>query len=70
MGTGEYAAVDFQHVARGVYRTNLPPIPAAGIEYYVEVTTRDGQQLMFPATAPRLDQTIMALSQGSESGEL
>jgi len=61
MGTGEYSVADLQHVARGVYSAALPPIPVAGIEYYIKVTTDDGQQLVFPATAPRLNQTVVAL---------
>jgi len=63
----EYAAVDFQHVARGIYTAALPPVRAAGIEYYIEVTTGEGQQLMFPPTAPRLNQTVAALPQASGS---
>ena len=54
MGTGEYTVADVQHVARGVYAAALPPLPAAGIEYYIAVTTDDGQQLVFPATAPNV----------------
>ena len=67
MGTGEYAVVDFQHVARGVHTVNLPPISSAGLEYYVKVTTGDGQQLVFPPTAPQLNQTIVALPQSPRS---
>ncbi len=66
-GTGEYAVMDLRHVARGVYSADLPPLPAAGIEYYIEVTGDDGRRLMFPPTAPRLNQTVVALSQGSGS---
>ena len=62
MGTGEYAVADFQHVARGVYSINLPPVSAAGIEYYIEATTGDGQRLVFPPTAPQLCQTVTCLS--------
>ena len=67
MGTGEYAVVDFQHVARGVHTVNLPPISSAGLEYYLEATTGDGQQLVFPPTAPQLNQTIVALPQSPRS---
>ena len=31
MGTGDYAEVDFQHVARGVHTVNLPPVSSAGL---------------------------------------
>ncbi|MCX6872266.1 MAG: hypothetical protein NTW21_00425, partial [Verrucomicrobia bacterium] len=62
MGTGEYAVADFQHVARGVYSINLPPVSAAGIEYYIEATTGDGQRLVFPLTAPQLSQTVTCMS--------
>ncbi|MCX6877211.1 MAG: hypothetical protein NTW21_25885 [Verrucomicrobia bacterium] len=65
LGTGTYAAVDFQHAARGVYTVNLPPVSAAGIEYYLEVTLATGQQLAWPATAPQLNQTVVALPPGT-----
>jgi len=70
MGTGEYSEVDFQHVARGVYTVDLPPLSSAGNEYYIEATTGDGQQLVFPPTAPRLNQTIVALPQSPRSSPL
>jgi len=70
MGTGDYAKVDFQHVARGVHTVNLPPVSSTGIEYYVEAITGDGQQLVFPPTAPQLNQTIVALPQSARSSRL
>ena len=69
LGTGEYEEVDFQHVARGVHTVNLPPVSSAGLEYYVEATTGDGQQLLFPPTAPRLNQTIVALPPSPRSSQ-
>jgi len=61
MGMGEYTVADLQHLARGVYSAALPPLPAEGIEYFIEATTEDGRQLAFPPTAPRLNQTVVAL---------
>ena len=67
MGTGEYAVMELRHVARGVYSAVLPPLPAAGIEYYVEATAGDGRRLVFPPTAPQLNQTVVALPEAGGS---
>jgi hypothetical protein len=47
------------HVARGVYRAQLPPL-ADDIEYYVEARVA-GQSFVFPATAPDLNQTVVLM---------
>ncbi|MBI4326689.1 MAG: hypothetical protein HY674_15710 [Chloroflexi bacterium] len=69
LGTGEFAAVDLRHVARGVYSVVLPPMPEAGLEYYIRAATDDRRQLVFPPTAPRLNQTVVALPRGNDCSE-
>ncbi len=59
MGRGAFRAIPLENVARGVYRLTLPA-PAAGIEYYLEAKA-DGQVVLFPATAPTLNQTVIVL---------
>ena len=50
------------HVARGVYRVTLPAEAAkADLEYYVQVSSRDGRELRFPAAAPSLCQTVVVV---------
>jgi hypothetical protein len=61
LGKGGYSTVSLDRVARGVYAVDLR---AAGpgqmaIEYYVEVQPREGKSVRFPATAPRLNQTVV-----------
>lgn len=59
MGQGEYREVELRHVARGVHVVTLDPIQGLGIEYYIRATTAGGSRLIWPATAPRLNQTIV-----------
>lgn len=60
LGTGEFAKVTLEHVARGVYCAVLPPqATRADLEYYVEVATEQGPTLRFPASAPALNQSVV-----------
>ena len=60
MGRGEVAKVPLQHVARGVYRAALPAeATRADLEYYIRAVTARGRELHFPATAPKLNQTVI-----------
>jgi hypothetical protein len=60
IGAGEFQKVDLTHVARSVYRVELPPLPAdaVAIEYYIEAQA-GSERLLFPASAPRLNQTVV-----------
>lgn len=61
LGTGEFRTGPSQHVARGVYTVSLPPEATQDdLEYYVEAQTDRGV-LRFPATAPRLSQTVVVV---------
>ncbi len=60
MGKGEYTKRTLTHVARGVYQVTLPAeMIGADLEYYIDAATDDGKHLYFPATAPRLNQTVV-----------
>lgn len=62
LGRGEFAKTPLAHVARGVYRVTLPAEAVkADLEYYVSVTSKEGKTLVFPATAPRLNQTVIVV---------
>jgi hypothetical protein len=57
-----YASIPLDHWARGVWTVTLPTgATSADVEYYVEVATESGQILRFPATAPHLNQTVVAV---------
>ncbi len=59
LGTGVYAKMPLTHVARSVYTVVLPvEAAAADFEYYVQATTSD-KSLMFPPTAPAINQTVV-----------
>jgi hypothetical protein len=68
MGTGDFARVPMEHAARGVYRVTLSgDATAADLEYYVqaEMSGAAGPTgLSFPATAPKLNQTVVVVPTG------
>ena len=48
------------HIARGVYTVTLSPeLVADDFEYYVQVSTGTNKTLVFPATAPLMNQTVV-----------
>ena len=61
LGQGTFATLPLQHVARGVYTAQWPAISdrLAGIEYYVEVKPAMGKTVRFPASAPKMNQTVV-----------
>lgn len=61
MGRGAYRQIALQHVGRGVHRVILPPAEDQSIEHYLTATTVGGQQLCWPATAPRINQTVVVI---------
>ncbi len=62
MGRGPFRPIPIEHVARGVYTAAFPPGGAkTDVEYYVEAAVSDGQSLRFPATAPKLNQTLVLM---------
>jgi hypothetical protein len=59
MGRGSFRSAPLENKARGSYFVRLSP-PAAGLEYYVEAVA-DGRTVLFPATAPETNQTVIVL---------
>ncbi len=58
LGRGVWQSRDLLHVARGVYRVTLPN-NGASFEYRVQAQTAAGRKLVWPATAPELNQTVV-----------
>ncbi len=59
-----FERLPLEHVARGVYSIRLPSLgDDCGVEYYVEVIGSSSQVARFPATAPAINQTVVALPQ-------
>jgi len=59
LGEGLYTARALTDVARGVYELTLPP-QAGDFEYYVEAQTPK-EKVVYPVTAPNLNQTVVVL---------
>jgi len=59
LGRGEFQKQDLTHLARGVYSVTLPPV-LTDMEYYVVAETAGGKKLIWPATAPEMNQTVVA----------
>ena len=63
IGEEAFTNVPLEHIARGVYTVTVLPdgIPDDGIEYFLAAVTASGDTLHFPATAPHLNQTVVAI---------
>ena len=61
LGEGDFAARPLEHVARGVYAVTLPArgIGERDIEYYVEAALGSGERVLWPATAPNINHTVV-----------
>jgi hypothetical protein len=66
LGRGRFAARELTHVARGVYRVQItaPKPEVAAWEYFLRAETSAGQSLIFPATAPTINQTVVIVPKG------
>lgn len=58
LGRGAFSRVPAEHVARSVYRAALPPACDC-FEYRLEVVTAGEESLVWPATAPARNQTVV-----------
>ena len=61
LGQGEFKKIPLRHVARGVYEVTLPVVPEEGAEYFVRAKTVAGQELVWPATAPTMNHTLVQM---------
>jgi hypothetical protein len=59
LGRGEFRKHDLTHVARGVYQGTLESVQN-DIEYYIAAETAEGKKLIWPITAPEVNQTVVA----------
>ena len=58
LGEKEYQNVDLKHVSRAVYKVQLGSMND-DFEYYIQAESSAGRQLLFPATAPEINQTVV-----------
>jgi len=59
LGQGELRKQDLTHLGRGVYQATLESVQN-DIEYYIAAETAGGKKLIWPATAPEMNQTVVA----------
>ncbi len=59
MGKSDFYMINLDHQARAVYSATLPPATGGDIEYYIEAKMAEGKKLVWPATAPGLNQTVV-----------
>ena len=60
LGQGTFRKVAADHRARQAYRVNLPAQTEGAVEYYLEAALEDGRKVLWPATAPEINQTVIA----------
>jgi hypothetical protein len=58
MGSGNYKTVPIKSIARSVYSVTLPSANK-DFEYYIRISNSNGAKLIWPATAPQLNQTVI-----------
>lgn len=58
MGHGDWQTIAARHIARAVWSSTLPPANE-DFEYHVVAETASGTKLIWPATAPALNQTVV-----------
>jgi len=59
LGEGRFKKLVAAHRARQAYRVALPARSQGTVEYYLEAALADGQKVLWPATAPSLNQTVI-----------
>lgn len=60
LGRGEYQKAKIEHVNRGVYSVILPKM-TSDFEYYISAKVSSGKQLVWPATAPQRNQSVLVV---------
>jgi hypothetical protein len=63
LGQGEFKKIDLRHVARAVYSVTLPAAKK-DFEYYISAKTASGEKVVWPATAPEQNQTVVLSLRG------
>lgn len=66
MGKGDFQRIPLSLMRRGVYQGAFPPEATtySHIEYYIKAISSAGKDLMFPAAAPILNQTVVVMPKG------
>jgi hypothetical protein len=59
LGEGQFKKVAATHRTRQAYRVALPARSQGTLEYYLEAALEDGEKLLWPATAPSINQTVI-----------
>ena len=61
MGAESFEVVPLSHVDCGVFTVKFPQAghETGDIEYYIRAVTDSGKELVFPATAPEINQTVI-----------
>jgi hypothetical protein len=62
LGEGRFAKIPLKLTARGVYSVELPVGAKDDFEYYIQAEGGRGKPVYFPATAPKLNQTVVVCS--------
>jgi hypothetical protein len=62
LGERRFAKLPLKLVARGVYTVQLPAGAKDDFEYYIQADPERGKPVYFPATAPKLNQTVVVCS--------
>jgi hypothetical protein len=58
LGRGAWQQQEMTHVTGAIYRATLPPATES-LEYHIQAGTASGVQLVWPATAPEMNQTVV-----------
>ena len=59
LGEGRFRNLAATHRSRQAYRVNLPARSRGAVEYYLEAALDNGQKVVWPATAPAINQTVV-----------
>jgi hypothetical protein len=59
LGDGAFKKRDATHRSRQAYRIALPAQSQGAVEYFLEATLDDGQKVLWPTTAPSINQTVV-----------
>ena len=60
LGKDDWRTIPAAHIARAVYEARLPAAED-DFEYYVSAATAGGKTVLWPAAAPRLNQTVVTM---------
>jgi hypothetical protein len=58
LGHGRWKTIPVHHIARSVHSATLPAA-REDFEYHITALTKRGDKLVWPATAPALNQTVV-----------